>query len=141
MALPLETGPSGETPGRAEDREADASHGFLAPAVGAHCEDCRATRRIDAATPEQGPSISYMERPCGILPGMEASAGPTRCQWCIIRILPPTASAPSVPAIHTRAQMRRGMAVRSRRIRASSARAPCSKAMRTPDRRSNHVIA
>ena len=78
MALPLETGLSGETWGRAKDREAGASRGFLAPAVGAHREDGRATSRTDAATPKQGPSISYMEGPCGILPDIEASAGPTR---------------------------------------------------------------
>ena len=78
MALPLETGPPGETRGRAEDREAGASSGFLAPAVGAHREDSRATGRADVAKPKQGPSISYMEGPCGILPDPEASAGTTR---------------------------------------------------------------
>jgi hypothetical protein len=78
MALPLETGPSGETRKRAEDRAAGASSGFLAPAAGAHREDGRATSRTDVAKPKQGPSISYMEGPCGILPDREAFAGPTR---------------------------------------------------------------
>ena len=65
-------------PGRAEDREAGASSGFLAPAVGAHSEDGRATSRTDLARPKQGPSISYMEGPCGILPDTAASTAPTR---------------------------------------------------------------
>lgn len=78
MALPLETGPFGETPGRAADREAGASHGFSAQAAGVDRQDGRATSRIDAARPKQGPSISYVEGPCGILPDTEASAGPTR---------------------------------------------------------------
>jgi hypothetical protein len=81
MALPLETGPSGETRRRAEDREAGASSGFLAPAVGAHREDGRATSRTDLAKPKQGPSISYMEGPCGILPDRAASPAPTRRRW------------------------------------------------------------
>jgi hypothetical protein len=53
MALPLETGPSGETRGRAEDREAGASHGFLAPTAGAHRQDGRATGRTDVAAPSK----------------------------------------------------------------------------------------
>jgi Methyltransferase domain len=81
MALPLETGPPGETRERAEDREAGASSGFLAPAVGAHREHGRATSRAGGARPKQGPSISYMEGPCGILPDRAASPAPTRRRW------------------------------------------------------------
>ena len=73
---------------------------------------------------KQGPSISYMEGPCGILPDPAASAGPTRRKWRITNMRPPSTTAPSVPAIHTRARMTRGMAVRSRRITASPAPAP-----------------
>src|SRR5215831_6492885 len=44
----------------------------------AHRGDGRATGRTDAVKPKQGPSISYMEGPCGILPDTAATVSPTR---------------------------------------------------------------
>jgi hypothetical protein len=73
MALPLETGPPGETRERAEDRAAGASHGFLAPAVGAHREHGRATSQTDGARPKARPfhlihggALWHSARPGGI---------------------------------------------------------------------------
>ena len=140
MALPLETGPPGETRERTEDRAAGASHGYLAPAVGAHREHGRATSQTDGRGQKQGPSISYMEGPCGILPDPAASARPTRRKWRTTYMRPPSTTAPSVPAIYIRAQMTRGMAVRSRRITAAATRAPRTKARRTPDSRRKSEI-
>ena len=70
MLSPLETGITrGRRRERGRSRETGPSRGYLAPAGGAR--RAAKTRQLASRRGEagQGPSISYMEGPCLILPG------------------------------------------------------------------------
>ena len=71
---PLETGTTrGRRRERGRSRETGPSREYLAPAGGAAKTRQLASRRGEAG---HGPSISYMEGPCLILPGRNVLPGP-----------------------------------------------------------------
>ena len=77
MLSPLETGTTrGRRRERGRSRETGPSRGYLAPAGGAR--RAAKTRQLASRRGEagHGPSISYMEGPCLILPGRNVLPGP-----------------------------------------------------------------
>ena len=77
MLSPLETGTTrGRRRERGMSRETGPSRGYLAPAGGAR--RAAKTRQLASRRGEagHGPSISYMEGPCLILPGRNVLSGP-----------------------------------------------------------------
>ena len=70
---PLETGTGlGATPGTWEEPGDRSWHGYLAPAGGASASARPGNWPAGGGEAGQGPSISYMEGPCLILPGRNA---------------------------------------------------------------------
>ena len=76
MLSPLETGTTrGRRRERGRSRETGPSRGYLAPAGGARRSAKTRQLASRGGAAGHGPSISYMEGPCLILPGRNALAG------------------------------------------------------------------
>jgi hypothetical protein len=160
----------GATPGHGNSRETGRSRGRLVPAGGARCRGSRATGRSGAARPGKAPFISYMKGallysagPRRSSPDRHAGKTPT-CQTDheaerarlndvgrsrprslgqvgMTSIFPPTATAATVAASHSRNQTNCGRCVRALRLSPSDEFAPKTKSPRTPDNRSSQAIA